>query len=127
MHERRPVGPVDCREVLEQALVRMMGHPKATRPFVILECEGTGAFVQFRGSQSESLLFDVPALGGQHDYGLPSRLTPDVYRSAAFVALETLDHLRRDRFSSLGLEYQPLGEVLLTEHTDDDAERDRAN
>ena len=127
MHEKRPVGASDCREAVERALTRMMSHPQATRPFVIIECAGTGAFVQFRGSQTESLLFDVPALGSQYDYGLPSVITPDVYRSAAFVALETLDTLRRRRFEELGLLYQPLGEVWLTEHMDDHGERDRAN
>lgn len=127
MHEKRSVGSVDCREAVERALTRMMSHPEASRPFVIIECEGTGAFVQFRGSQTESLLFDVPALDGQYDYGLPSLITPDVYRTAAFIALETLETLRRRRYEALGLAYQPLGKVTLTEHTDDDGERDRAN
>ena len=127
MHEQRPVGAADIRKELEQALIRMMSHPRDRRPFVIVECAGTGAFVQFRGSRGESLLFDVPALGGQHDYGLPSTLSPDVYRSAAFVALETLEALRRQAFSSLGLSYQPLERVTLTEHTDGDGDRDRPN
>lgn len=127
MHEKRSVGPADCRETVERALAQMMSRPQATRPFVIIECEGTGAFVQFRGSQTESLLFDVPALEGQYDYGLPSVITPDVYRSAAFVALETLETLRRRRFEELGLGYQPFEFVVITEHTDDHDERDRAN
>lgn len=127
MHEKRPVGSLECRAAIEEALVRMMGYPKSTRPFIIIECEGTGAFVQFRGSQTESLLFDVPALEGQYDYGLPSRLTPDVYRSAAFVALETLEHLRRRHYESRGLEYRQHDEVQLTEHTDDDGARDQSN
>lgn len=127
MREKRSVGSVDCREAVERALTRMMSRPQATRPFVIIECEGTGAFVQFRGSQTESLLFDVPALGGQHDYGLPSIITPDVYRTASFIALETLETLRRRRFEALGLQYQPSSEITLTESNDDDDERDRAN
>lgn len=127
MHERRLVGAADCREAVELALSRMMGRPQALRPFVIIECSGTGAFVQFRGSQTESLLFDVPALGGQYDYGLPSAITPDVYRSAAFVALEMLETLRRSRFETLGLSHQPLEQVVLTEHSEDDVHRDRTN
>lgn len=54
--------PVQHRERLATALYRMLGNPKAQMPFVVLEHQPSECFVQFCGSSTEPLRFDVPAL-----------------------------------------------------------------
>lgn len=53
-------------DVLRAAIARLMEKPKAHRPFVVIDDAATGkVFVQFAGSDGESLLFDVPRYGVQ--------------------------------------------------------------
>jgi hypothetical protein len=113
------MGPLDRREAVEAALARMMSHPSGQRPFVVLECSQTHVFVQFRGSTSESLLFDVPLLDRQVDFGLPTLTRDDsIYREATRLAFDTLDALQRSSRQALGL--QPSGEILLEESIDEE-------
>lgn len=112
------LGPLERRQAFEGALARMMSRPKATRPFVILEHPQDQCFVQFRGSMAESLLFDVPALDRQVDFGLPSRVGLDVYREATLLAFETLEALRRQAIASSGLPYEPAKQLTLIESMD---------
>lgn len=58
---------------IEEALRRMMAMPKIVKPFVVIEeLGGAARFVQFAGSEEETILFDVPALK------ISSRLPDDV-------------------------------------------------
>lgn len=60
---RRKSKPYDLAELrihLEDALYRLLQTPKTHKPFVVVSDTITGRFVQFRGSDNESLLLDLP-------------------------------------------------------------------
>lgn len=86
---------VERREALEAALMRMMAHPEKERPFVVLEHAQSGVFVQFCGSQTRPLTFDVPSLGKTVDLGPGS--DPTVYHRAVCLGFETLGAILRAR------------------------------
>lgn len=87
----RELAPLERRRALEAALMRMMSLPESVRPFVILEHRPSRRFVQFCGSRSRPLIFDVPALGTTTTLGAASE--PEVYASASSLALMTLGSL----------------------------------
>lgn len=84
-------GPLERRSALEAALIRMMAHPEHLRPFVVLEHRTSQCFVQFAGSQTKPLLFDVPALGISLELG--SQGDPSLYTDAVCLAFQTLASL----------------------------------
>jgi hypothetical protein len=116
------MGPLERREALEAALARMLSHPVEERPFVVLECSQTHVFVQFRGSRTETLLFDVPLLDRQKDFGLLDLTGAVVLREAAELAFDTLEALQRSSRRMLRL--VETGEIMLTESIDE-SERQR--
>lgn len=87
----RELEPPDRRLAIEAALVRMMSLPESSRPFIVLEHRPSQRFVQFCGSLTRQLTFDVPALGTTIELGPGSAV--DVYSSAASLALMTLGSL----------------------------------
>lgn len=87
----RELEPIERRRTLEAALVRMMSLPERVRPFIVLEHRPSRRFVQFCGSTTRQLTFDVPALGTTLELGPGSEL--EIYSSAASLALMTLGSL----------------------------------
>lgn len=87
----RDLSPVERRKALEAALAAMMSRPEASRPFVVLEHRPSQRFVQFCGSTTRPLIFDVPALGTTTTLGAAS--DPEVYASASALAFMTLGSL----------------------------------
>lgn len=114
------MGPPERREVVEAALARMMAHPCEKRPFIVIECSQTHVFVQFRGSRSETLLFDVPLLDRQVDFGLG--VTLETIAEASRLAFDVLEALQRSSRQALGL---PAGGDIILEESIDDSERER--
>lgn len=96
----RELEPIARRHAIEAALVRMMSLPESVRPFVILEHRPSRRFVQFCGSLVRQLTFDVPALSTTIELGPGS--APDVYPSAASLALMTLGSLVYRSFITSG-------------------------
>jgi hypothetical protein len=87
----RELLPVERRKAIEAALMRMMSLPEAARPFVVLSHRPSQRFVQFCGSTTRPLTFDVPALGTTTVLGQGG--DADIYESAAALALMTLGSL----------------------------------
>lgn len=69
----------------------MMSRPESARPFVILEHRPSQRFVQFCGSSTRPLLFDVPELGTTTVLGVGSDV--ELYASASGLAFMTLGSL----------------------------------
>lgn len=87
----RELPPAERREAIEAALMAMMSLPESVRPFVVIEHRPSRRFVQFCGSLTRPLTFDVPALSTTIELGPGSEL--DIYSSAASLALMTLGSL----------------------------------
>lgn len=87
----RELDPVERRRAVEAALVRMMSLPEATRPCIVLEHRPSRRFVQFCGSRTRPLTFDVPALETTIELGPGSE--PEIYSSGASLAFMTLGSL----------------------------------
>lgn len=79
-----PIAHARAASDIARALATMMEQPRAFGPFVIVTDVETNRFVQFRGSDAESLLIDVPALGWS---SILHEMPPD---EAAELALATL-------------------------------------
>jgi hypothetical protein len=73
----------------------MMAHPESERPFVILEHRVTKRFVQYAGSLTRPLVFDVPELDKTVTIG--SAQDPSIYAEAVRLGFETLSALVFDR------------------------------
>lgn len=87
----RDYEPLARRELVEAALMRLMSLPESVRPFVVIEHRPSKRFVQFCGSLTRPLTFDVPALDTSIELGPGSEV--GIYTSAAALALMTLGSL----------------------------------
>lgn len=87
----RELEPGERRRILEAALVRLMSLPERLRPCLVLEHRPSRRFVQFCGSTTRPLTFDVPALQTTLELGPGS--VPEIYSSGASLAFMTLGSL----------------------------------
>lgn len=64
---------VDAESLITSALERMIAKPHYNLPVVVVCVDGSDLFVQYAGSSTERILFDVPLLGIQDrpDGGTP--------------------------------------------------------
>jgi hypothetical protein len=109
----RTALPAAAQARVEHAVLRMLGADERLQPFVILEHEPTECFVQFCGSASLELVFDVPALSITEKLGRPTELGAIVAR-----AYEVLEHLVARHRASYGLTTAPIAmsdELVLEE------------
>lgn len=105
-----PATESEQLELVQAALLRMMNESKDKLPFLVVECEQTRVFVQFRGSLAEDLLLDVPILGSQRSFGR----SPEDLQKAARAGLQTLGVLQR--WARRQRKLEAAGVLLLEEH-----------
>jgi len=91
----QPLKLGSSKQQIVQALERLLSKPNDDRPFVIIEDVATlSVFVQFAGSDRESLTFDAPMLERQQIIvRYPDRCTQTDLERAANMAIAALYEL----------------------------------